>query len=48
MAGLAGLGNICAHDWDPLVRLLILHAIIATMNRNWNDLADEFGILFDE
>jgi len=35
-------------DWDPPVRLLIGHAIIATMNPNWNDLADEFGILIDE
>jgi len=24
------------------------NALIATMNPNWNDLADEFGILFDE
>jgi len=28
--------------------LLIGYVIIATMNPNWNDLADEFGILFDE
>ena len=24
------------------------NALIATMNPNWNDLADEFGILIDE
>jgi hypothetical protein len=24
------------------------NALIATINPNWNDLAEEFGILFDE